>query len=785
MSIASTPGRIVFAIILMVLTAPAKAEQDIEYAELLMARQDFPTGDLVQRLIANLDRNSATKMDSKLIEAALKRRQAENASLEKRTVLLESAESIYHEILAGDKNYKYYSMAEKEAAIVDVCKTRTLLMAAHELDQNNQVRAKALRAEALNTLDKIATRHKGEADIAYAIFKQAYQKMNTDSKEGSRPPPREILDPLNRAFDKWIRADQHYVLSRIDQLECYDASDKVRKALVDELCGICEARVDDPILINFPIVTLRYEFMRCRAYAAVQDDVHADSSVRSIQNFDMSEMDEQQKHQVFSIQKQILYDLVKMKMRLKKYSDVEALVVDARTGNLSSIFDEDAGKEIMLDFAKALTVPADNAAEYQRAVNALSTMIERESRGVSTGWANDFARAIAEILEDARTKGLHPRLSAKQWYDAAHGFFAMGQNEHRIYIDALQDNPAQKATEQYEKSYTHFQSAVDYYHHAIIEARLEKTGLTVRLNIEPKCWFEMGLSYLKMQHFYEAMIANRALCDRYNPAKRIAWLPNTNKSGATPEQRRMAKQIQDILAELDNPASGLLYKCSGNLMHALSQNAIMHNNPNDHWNRNMKRNFSTETGAGDPEEESAYVDAKSDLESGRSFQKAAREDGDPGRAEENYGLALELFLKAAAKFSQIKPSTKAYEFALFQAGFAYTQAHEIWATGKLSGKTREQRLSQNMELSQKALEAFQKYDEFAAKTPAVKDEDIARREKMVGNLLLARSSLYLGTREWEKVIKASDAYIAWESSHSTAILEGQPESKRAANPVSK
>ena len=773
---------LILAALALGLSGAVKAEQDFEYAKLLMARGDFSTDDLIERFIVQLDQNAASKMDSKLIKATFKRRQAEKASLEKRTVLLEDAERLYHEILGGDPKYKYFSMAQKEAESITAQKAMTMIKTAHELDKSNPAKARTLRADAVTTIDKVASRYKTDADEAYPTFKDLYTKMekwrtDNDKKAEGKQPPKEILDPLNKAFDKWILADQHYVLSRIEQLECYEEGDKARKTLVDELGKLCQTRLDDPVLIDFPIITLRYGYMRGRAYATVQDEANATDSWNSVlKEVDMNEMDEQQKKQVLAIQKQIVHDLVKMKMRLKKYSDVEAIITDMRTGNLRTIFDEDAGKDLMLDYAKALTLPAETASEYEHAVDALGKLIEKEQKGVSTLWANDFARAIAEVLEDARNKGLKPKLAADQWYDAAHGFFVMGQNEHRIYTEMVKDSPTKIAEQkaQFEKAYSNFQNAVDYYRRAITEARLEKSGLLTRLSIEPKSWFEMGLSYLKMQHYYEAIVAYQAMRDTYMTDRRGTWLPDSTGPKAKPDLRKMAKPIQDFLAELDKsekPKDGLLYKSGANIMFALDQNAFIHKNPEDHWNNALKGRV-LRTGMGDilagekDITDPDYLGAKTDLENGRSFQKAAKIEADPKRAEENFTQAADLLVKAADKFAQVKTSSKAYEFALFQAGSAYTMAQALWATGKLSSKPREQRLAQSLDLSKKALESYQKYDEYTAKIPATADDDKARRESVIGSLLLARSALYQGTQEWEKVIKTSDEYIAWEGAQS-------------------
>ena len=85
----------------------------------------------------------------------------------------------------------------------------------------------------------------------------------------------------------------------------------------------------------------------------------------------------------------------------------------------------------------------------------------------------------------------------------------------------------------------------------IAEARRPPALLiTLRLNIEPKAWFEMGLSYMRMKHDYEAIIAYKAMRDSFLPENRKKWLPDEKKE----PKEQYTKDYQNGIAHvLDLP----------------------------------------------------------------------------------------------------------------------------------------------------------------------------------------------------------------------------------------
>lgn len=758
---------------------PARAELDYEFAKALIERDEpsFDTDDLVEHLVSQLDQKAESKMDAKLIKATLRVRQALTASVEKRKNLLDEAETLYRDILAGDKKYKHYDVAEKEAATINSKRATTMIRAAQELEKTNPAEARKMRQEAVATMEKIAAGAKGIADEKFAKLKPNYDKYKEWNEKvnttGDKAIPPEILKPLGMTFDDWLLADKRYVATKIEQLECYDDSDGAKKTTGAEIAKLCKARSEDPMLGDFPVIVAWYNYMLGRTYSAIQDEKQAGEAWNEALTVDTGEMAPPQKKAMFILKKSILHDLIKMKMKAKKYSDVEGIVVEALVDpGLRTLFEEDAGKELLIDYAKALTLPSDaTAAEYEKAIKKLREQIAIETKGGAISrWANEYSRTIAELLDDAKKNkpNAKPKLSAPEWYDAARGFFLMGQQEYLKYNEISKDDTAKKK-EAFERAYTEYQNAVDLYRRAIAEARKPKTDLLTRVTIEPKSWFEMALCYLKMEHYYESVIAYQAMRDSYLPESRKKWMPDVDK---VPELRKIAKAVKDTVNELDKAPDGLNIKSGKNIVFALDKNMEVHKNKDDFWNKKLKAGImSTDNiDVGDSKlNDPQYQLAKVDMELAKSFVDSAKTIKDVKQAEDIYTQAEQKYLSAASKFVAVKPGTPAYELAMYQAGSAYTMVQALWATGRFPARMAETK-KQCEDMAKKAVAAFDKYDNVLKTVKAENDDDKTRREKLAGTILLARNALHSGAGEWEQVIKTADEYVAWEAD---AMAKGQ------------
>ncbi|MCW8129746.1 MAG: hypothetical protein KIS92_05270 [Planctomycetota bacterium] len=773
-------------LIVLVLSANAYAELDYEFAKGLMERHSstFETYELVERLITKLQDLPNAKLESLLIKAALRRKQAEGASIEKRKALLDEADALYKEFLVGGAGHRLAYIAESEASSLRSDMVRSQIAAAKELEKSDPAKAKSVRAEAGLTMGKIADSFKPALDAAQPAFKDAfenYRKWNEkNNPEGDKPIPREILAPLDKAFTAWIVADRKYLAAKVDQVDCYDDSDPEKKKLAEALVKICEERQSDEAIGNFPIVGAWYAFMQGRIYASIQSEDKASEAWNNALTMtsDMTNLADDQKRQLLSIKRAILHDLVKMKVRKGKYSDVvESVGQSLIDTSLRPLFEESAGKDLLIEYAKAMVMqPEAGVSDVENAVKVMRDRIEKENRpGGNPVWAGRFSLAIADIMLEARKHKppLKPQLSAQEWYDAARGYFINGQQEHQKYTELASGDP-EKAKPQFEKAYEQFSAAVEYYRRAISAARGSGTDLYHRLQCEPKAWFEMGLCYVKMENYLEAVLAYQALRDTFGAENRARWMPDPAK----PEGKKLlGPQVLALLEEYEKPKEGLLPRGNTNLLYALDKHIAAHK---DVWSgalkgrllTDMKNDPAMDAGISDAD----YVNAKASMELAKSLAAAGRLDKDPKTSAETHEQALAKYLEGGEQFSKVKKTSIAYETALYQAGTCYTLAEEILADGRVRG-SKEDLAAQTKAATEKALTLFQQYDDLIASLANPTDEERQRRQGLQGAVQLARGSLFLGVREWEKAVKASDDYLLWEknnpvpkSSSSIALL---------------
>jgi hypothetical protein len=762
------------------LSRTAQAEMDYEFVKALIERHEpsFPTDDLVVRQIALMEADTLSKTDAKLALATYRRKQAESASPETRTKLLNEADQLYKDILAGDKKHRLYAIAEKDAGTIVNARIKATIRAAKDLEKSDPAKAREMRSAAAKQMADIAATHKAEADTKIGPFNEMFKKYKDwnekSNPEGDKPIPRDIMEGLDKTFDPWVVADKRYLHAKVEQLECLDDSDPAKKPLAEELAKYCDAALTNEAIEGFVVLTAWYSFQHGRIYSLIGDETKAAEAWGTALAVDPGNLGDEQKRQVFMLQRGILHDVVKMLMKGKKYAEVENAIVDAQINpNLKSLFEEDSGKDLMIDYAKALTLPADagGAAEYEKALKKLRDLIEIETRKGSPTWANNFSRTMAEILVDARKKGVRPRLAAEEWYSAAYGFFVLGQNEWQKFDELNKANKdavgaeAEKIKAQFEVAYEHFENAVDYYRRAIGVARSDRTELFTRLEIEPKSWFQMGLCYLKMKHFYEAVIVYKAMRTTYLPEYRKRWMPDPVK-----DKKFYSKEVVALLEELDKPKDGLLAKSGSNIVFGLDQNAAIHA---DLWNSRLKadvlRDPTAQPEPGEGITDTDYLAARADMDWAKAYTERAKNIADKKEVEKTYREVADKYVVAAQNFAKVKPTSVAYEIALYQTATCFTMAQEIWFSGKL-GSSAEQK-KQSKDLAVKALESFQKYNDFVTKaeagpskeTEAEKiQEEKDRRAKLRGAMLLARNSLYSGTEEWEKSVSSSDEYISWE-----------------------
>ena len=750
-----------------------RAESEYEYAKQLIDinSPSFSTDDMVERLATRLDESASatSKLESKLIKAFWKRRKAVDATVEKRAALLKEASDLYKEVAAGDKKFRLYDTAVKDsdAISMDIIKSQI------DSATSNPAEAKKYRAEAGALFDKKAVVFKEEAEKAFPEFQAALTKLTiwTKTAPEGKAPPEAIIVPLDRAFYAWNIPDRRYVQMKVKQVDVLDESDPSKKKIVAEIVAHCQKRIDDENMADFPALTAQYSYLQGCLHASIGSEDAAAKSWNDVLEIDLATQPDDVKKQVLSIFKLVIHDLIKMKMKSKKYADVEEYFMKVRSGPMRTIFEEDLGKDLVIEYAKALSIPAESSAEYEKAVKELRDAIGRERPG--SQWSNDFSRAMAEILISARDKKIVLHLSAQEWFDAAHGMHLMGRyiytQEYEKRLNSTDPKDKEAAKAKYQEAYKEFANAVDYYRRAISEARrADHTPLATRLIVEPKAWFEMGLSYVRMNHDYEAIIAYKAMRDSFLPQNRARWMPSDKKI-----PKESAKAIKDALAVLDLPKEkdGMLAKSGSNIIFALKQNEKVHK---DAWNLALESNILKVEKEGSPLDPDSVTDTDYIVADGDAKVAASRSDS-AKQAEQSNDEKTKLtagdlwkeaqlkFLSSAEKFTKVKPSSPAYDFALVHAAFSLTQAQKIASEGLIPKVDPKDAEKQSKELAEKALEAYKKYDEYVAKNPSTDEKVLGRRKKAQGQILLAKNSLYIGANNLEQAIKTADEYIAFEA----------------------
>jgi hypothetical protein len=721
-----------------------RAEDEYEYAQALLERDGvtFQTTDLIERLIKKLETNAASRTDSKLIRALLDRKQARSAAAGavQRATLLNHASGIYDEILAGPKTYAHYTSAEHEAAGLQLDRVRALKKSAEEDPAN----AKTSLAQAGDVMNKLAAQYKAQTDALYPPFHGAYLKYiawldaNDPNREG-RVIPREILEPLQKSFSAWLTADQKWLTARVEALDCLPEGDAGRKKLADEVYRDCESRLAEPAFSEMPVAAAWYQFTEGRAYSLAGMHEKADDT------WDLIDLTPQQ-HDALTILKLVLRERIRMNMKIAKYDKVIAIVNKTH----SELFDDDAGKEVLIDYMLALTRYTDATQEdYKSAVGALRVLITKETvGGVKNAWANEFARSLANVVSVARQKKLLPQLSGAEWYDAGTGFMLKADAEH-WRAEEFQKTDREQAKQHNQLANESYESAAECLRSAISAVRQDEKNLAQRLMIEPKSWFALGACYVQTKDYSEAMVAYLSLSAAFGEKNR-AWLPDQTRNRAFYTQ-----PVKDSLAELEQ----LLKKTSEYRLKVYNLDVRAH--PGTH--------IPPPPEVPEVSSDRAYIDAKNQqkLASGMFEDAYKLFASDPKNAANNLLEAAKICLKAAENFQAVPAQSASHEAALYGAASSLTLAHRIYASGKLAIRADESK-AKAKELAARALEGLQRYEDHVAKTGAASDSDSQRRQAMLGQLLLFRCELCSTLSDWAGVLKNCDAYSEWQRHNAAA-----------------
>ena len=717
----------------MLCAGTARAEAEYEYARALIERDDpaFRTTDLVEHLIKQLEAIPGSRSDAKLIHAELDRHEARQASVARRATLLSDADKLYAELLAGPKTYAHYAVAEREAGLLNMETARALRKSAEE----EPARRDEYLRNAAALFAKIAAGHKAESERQQPAFDAAYRAItkwidtNDPDAEG-KAVPAPLLTAYGKAFDAWIDPDQRYVAALVEQLDCMSDSDPARKTFSAEILTFCEKRSTDIRLANQEAATSWYTMMQGKVYAALLDEKEADAHWTEAAGAPV-------------LKKAILRDRIRLKMKLQHYAEVVKLVED-QDGDLAQMISDDAGKEILETYTRAMTrVPDATPEDYERAIRALQALIEHESApGITTAWSGQFSVAMSEIFTAARGKHMLPALRPAEWYSSATGFVLQADRAYLRYTE-LQRTDADHARPQFEKATAAYEDAAECLRRAITAAHAATPA--VRLNIEPKAWMQLGRCYVRMQDFPEALVAYKAFQTLYQ-ARNRTWLPDPAKAEA---RAFYSRQVNAALGEVD----AMMQRLPASIAYVSE--------------RLRERHIPQPENDG-PTTDSEFRPAQSKFSIALQLAETGRAQTahDPALAADTFAEAAKDFEKAAELFKAVKSSSHDYEPALYKIAGALTHLQNLYAVERMRDVKPADAKLKSSEYAQQALDALQRYEDYIAKTAAATESAGTERANRAGALMLTRSQLCNATGAWEHALQHAEDYLSWAKANS-------------------
>ncbi len=716
-----------------------RAEADYEYAKSLLEREDptFRTVDLVKHLIAQLEADPRTVSEANLIHALLDRHEARTATVGTRAKFLADAEKQYAKILTGPKTFAHYALAEREAGTLDYECARALKKSATEEPAN----AAQYQREAAALFAKIAEKYKAAADKAYPPFDRAcleidaWIQKNDPDMEGKAVPPA-LLAAAEKTFETWLDPDQRYVVTLLDQLDCIPESDAARSTFAADIVKICEARSNNDHLFKQETTVAWYEMMAGKTFALQGNSAEAETHWTEA-------------WRAPALQKAITRERIRLSMKLKKYADVIRRVEEL-DGELSQMLSDDAGKEILETYTRALTlVPDATADDYQRSIRVLQTLIDHESAGGAVSpWSNQFSAAMSEVVTAARQKMMLPALRPAEWFSAATGYELHADYEHARYTEGLRITDLQRTERDQPRAHlaisvAEYEKAAECFRHAITAAHSAPPAM--RLSVEPKAWLQLGRCYLRTEDYGEALVAYRAFKSLYAPKNRT-WLPDPAKSESRAfYTRQVNASIADLGPMLEKSEAAAKYALNEAVRRRILPRAIIDEVGSPSADRDFQRARA---------EAKVAIDC---LETARKQLSSA-----PADAAANFAQAAEAYDKAAESFAKVKPASPDYETALLSVARAYAAEQNLFATERLKDLKPEDQKKRAHDYAQKALDAFQRYDDYIAQTAAATDSITSEREKQRGSLLLTRSSLCCAVGAYAPALRHVEAYLTWQ-----------------------
>ncbi|MBI3830333.1 MAG: hypothetical protein HY291_12505 [Planctomycetes bacterium] len=326
----------------------------------LLSRQGprFQAEDLVERIAVKLEASGSvvTRLEAKLVRAALLRSKARAAGDEKRGDLLSQARKLYTEFLAEGPNHPLAGLCRTEAAGMEREVARALLAAA----EKDPAKAAEKRKEAAEILAKIAADAKAEAERLRPALAEAFRKY--DAYVEQHPDarvPQELIAACRRALAAFVPADKKQVLARMEEAEAYAAADAQRKAKAADVAAYCKAQMEWELYFHAGLepIGMWFGFAKGRAHALALEDKQAEECWHEALELVDEYADPQVQKEAKEIKLLVGREFVKLKLRQaandsKRYAEA-AEVVDFLEKQYADLAEKDLGKDLLIDGATA------------------------------------------------------------------------------------------------------------------------------------------------------------------------------------------------------------------------------------------------------------------------------------------------------------------------------------------------------------------------------------------------------------------------------------------------
>lgn len=739
----------------------AGSGEHLRFVQELLARDRdrFKTAELAETEIRKQEQSPfvAVRQEALLARAALCRWQAEKAPEAQRAELLACARQCYADFEAQSKDHPLLPFCRGEAAGMRRDTARALLAAAG-LDP-----ASAKRKQAAEMLAQLADEWKAVAERLRPAVAKAFAQIDTwtQAHPEAQQLPGALLDAARKALDAYIPADRQFVLACMEQLAAHAAGEPAQKALVAEIAAYCKAQADSDLFMQpgLEAAGMWYGFLKGRVHALAGEDQLAETAWQEALGTVDAVEDPVAVREAREIKLLIGRDFMKLLLRQAERHPERLALAAQVAGQLERDYPDltklDAGKEIAIDGALARSrVAAADAESFEQAVGMLGRVIRHGGP-----WASNACRALASVLAESRRANVTLKLTAQVWFDAAHGFFLSGQLAWREALDREAAGAQPAATERRAQAREQFVQAVEAYREVIKLTRAQAAQYPLmRLQLEPRAWFEAGLCHFKLDDLAAALLAFQALDENFAPATRVKWLPDAAKQRAW----YLKPEVKAALERLDksDPANadgnGLLLAAERNLSAAFNR-----------YRAQRPGEVPPVTPKGWQEEEA--LAGKRVLAEAQALRSAGLQALQRAQAVEGVRkcrVALAKFRESAGLFEQVPVGDRNHEAALYQAPVAWQQALGLLIDKAFAAQLPlHEREALLQEAGAKALAGFAVYEAHVAKSAGATPETAARRERLVSAVHLARAMVHFYLHAWKPAIESCDACIEREKVH--------------------